>query len=175
MFILASEGAAAVREMSVAAGAPNPRHRLTIHLVVGRGARAVVLLMLSIASLASSISFLASIGIVLPIVTGQFGDWLQSGRWQRVPIAKLLAQMGYQPQFEASSIASIANWCLSGESVVLIVLAAAAFVWSVWMLESASRGARRAASSDRLRGSASQRYAGDELHYFAAACFPDVD
>jgi hypothetical protein len=139
MSIPVFEAMPGVRATSVIADAPNWRHLPAIGAAVAHGARTAVLLLLGVASMASSMVFLASVGILMPIVTDQVGGWLQTGQWQRAPIVKLLTQMGYPPQFEAGAIAPVANWCLSGESVLLIALTAAGFALSVRMLEAARR------------------------------------
>ncbi len=135
MTILVSQSVAAGRNRSIGFGNAPQRRLPAIGAAALYAGRATVLLLCSVASAASSIAFLASIGIVMPIVTEQVGGWLQGGHWHRAPVGGLMSQIGYPPQFDASPIGSIANWCLSGESALLIVVAGAAFAWSVWMLE----------------------------------------
>jgi hypothetical protein len=97
-----------------------------------RAAKLAALLLLGIACAASSIAFLLSVSVAMPVLTEQFGAWLSTGRWDAVPLVAILARMGYQPNLGDGSAL---HWLLSCETGFLILPTAAAFGCICWMFE----------------------------------------
>ncbi len=94
------------------------------------------LLFLGVASLASSIAFMASMAIDMPILTEQFHSLATGGHWNAVPLGGVLARTGYPLH---SGGAPMVDWLLAWDSSLLIALTAVAFGWMVWMFERARR------------------------------------
>jgi hypothetical protein len=99
--------------------------------------RFVILLLLGLICTFSSVAFVLSSCIAMPVLTEQFASWLKNGQWQPMPLAMLLAKMGYVPSVNASPSKAIIDWFFSFETGFVFVAAAAAFACTVWMFERA--------------------------------------
>ncbi len=101
-------------------------------------AKIITLLGLGVFCILSSLAFLLSLGIAMPVLTEQVGTWLTSGRWNPVPFSMLLTQMGYSPHFDGTPIRPMVDWLLfSCETGLLMVVAASVFGCAVWLFETA--------------------------------------
>jgi hypothetical protein len=101
-------------------------------------AKIITFLGLGVFCILSSLAFLLSLGIAMPVLTEQVGAWLTSGRWNPVPLSMLLTQMGYSPHFDGTPIRAIVDWLLfSCETGLLMVVAASVFGCAVWLFEAA--------------------------------------
>ena len=105
-------------------------------IAAGAG-RFVILLLFGLMCGLSSVGFLLSSCIAMPAVTEQLASWLKSGQWEPMPLAMLLARIGYVPSVDASPSKTIIDWFLSFETGFVIVAAATAFGCAVWMFERA--------------------------------------
>jgi hypothetical protein len=105
--------------------------------IVAGARRFVILLLLGLMCAFSSVAFVLSSSIVMPVLTEQFGSWLKNGQWEPMPVAMLLAKMGYVPSVDGSPSRTIIDWFLSFETGFVIVAAAAAFGCTVWLFERA--------------------------------------
>jgi hypothetical protein len=99
--------------------------------------RFVILLLFGLMCAASGVAFELSSCIAMPVLTEQFASWLKNGQWEPMPLAMLLAKMGYAPDVHAFPSRTIVDWFLSIETGFVIVAAAAAFGCTVWMFERA--------------------------------------
>ena len=95
------------------------------------------LLLLGVACTASSISFLLSLCVAMPIVTAQCAGWFKTARWDAVPMATALARMGYAPHFDG--LFTPIGWLLSCETGCLILVAGGVFAYAVHAFESAHK------------------------------------
>jgi hypothetical protein len=101
-------------------------------------AKIITFLGLGVFCILSSLAFLLSLGIAMPVLTEQVGTWLTSGRWNPVPLSMLLTRMGYSPHFDGTPIRAMVDWLLfSCETGLLIVVAASVFGCAVWLFETA--------------------------------------
>src|SRR6266404_3238647 len=99
-------------------------------------AKIIMFLCIGVFCILSSLAFLLSLGIAMPVVTEQVGTWLTSGRWNPVPLSMLLTQMGYASSFDGRPIRAMVDWLLfSRETGFLIVVAASVFGCAVWLFE----------------------------------------
>jgi hypothetical protein len=123
--------------------APKPealRRRLAqdLNRCAALAAKIITFLCLGVLCILSSLAFLLSLGIAMPVLTEQVGTWLTSGRWNPVPLSMLLTQMGYPPHFDSTPIRAMVDWLLfSCETGLLIVVAAGVFGCAVWLFETA--------------------------------------
>jgi len=103
-----------------------------------RTAKIITFLGLGVFCILSSLAFLLSLGIAMPVLTEQVGSWLTSGRWNPVPFSMLLTQMGYSPHFDGTPIRVMVDWLFfSCETSLLMVAAATVFGCAVWLFETA--------------------------------------
>jgi hypothetical protein len=116
------------------------RRRLTQELnrCAVPAAKIITFLGLGVFCVLSSLAFLLSLGIAMPVLTEQVGTWLTSGRWNPVPLSMLLTRMGYSPHFDGSPLRATVDWLLfSCETGLLMVVAASVFGCAVWLFETA--------------------------------------
>jgi len=66
----------------------------------GRVTKLLALLVLGTICTLSSIIFLLSLGVAMPILAEQFGTWIEAGRWAAVPLSMILTRMGYSTQLD---------------------------------------------------------------------------
>jgi len=95
----------------------------------------VALSCLGVSCTASSIVFLFSLGISMPIFTEQVGTWLTSGQWNSMPLLVTLTRMGFETQFDGAVLGPVADWILSRETGLLLVVTASVFGCTVWLFE----------------------------------------
>lgn len=101
----------------------------------GRVTKILALLVLGTICTLSSIIFLLSLGVAMPVLTEQFGTWIETGRWAAVPLSMILTRMGYSPQLDEAPIPTAIDWLLSNETGLLIVLSAGIFGCTLWLFE----------------------------------------
>jgi hypothetical protein len=100
-------------------------------------AKIITFLSLGVSCILSSLAFLLSLAITMPVLTEQVGTWLTSGRWNPVPLSMLLIRMGYPPHFDGTPTRAMVDWLLSCETGLLMVVAASVFGCAVWLFETA--------------------------------------
>jgi hypothetical protein len=100
-------------------------------------AKIITFLGLGVFCILSSLAFLLSLGIAMPVLTEQVAAWLASGRWNPVPLSMLLTRMGYSPHFDGRPIGAMVDWLLSCETGLLMVVAASVFGCATWFFETA--------------------------------------
>jgi hypothetical protein len=114
-----------------------PRYPLARCGIAAGAKRFVILLLLGLICAFSSVAFVLSSCIAMPVLTEQFASWLKNGKWEPMPLAMLLAKMGYVPSVDACPSRAIIDWFLSFETGFVIVVAAATFGCTVWVFERA--------------------------------------
>jgi hypothetical protein len=110
--------------------------RSTGAIAAGAG-RFVILLLFGLMCGLSSVAFVLSSCIAMPVLTEQVASWLKNGQWEPMPLAILLARMGYVPSGDASLSGTVIDWLLSFDTGFVIVAAASAFGCAVWIFERA--------------------------------------
>ena len=100
-------------------------------------AKLILLLCLGISCAVSSMAFLLSVAIAMPVVTEQVGTWLTSGQWNPAPLLLILTRMGSPLHLDGAAVGPVADWVLSCESGWLIGVTASVFACMVWLFETA--------------------------------------
>lgn len=116
--------------------APDLRISQAVDDVSAAATRMVALSLLGMACALSSIALMLSLYIAMPVLTEQFGRWIETGQWGAVPLAIVLNRMGSAPGVDESANRTIADWFLSLETGFTIVAAVSAFGCAVWIFES---------------------------------------